>query len=194
MSTYVVTINENLKKKICVEAETPDKAIEEAESLIYDGKIVLNANDLCNISYNVFNMETPALVVTEENKNDWIKTVLALGMDEDITLYLGRGMFLWIERYQDGKSDSGLDTLRMELNRGRYEINGTECYSVFDEVVDTYEIDFNSMKTVIDILSDIFNNYVKPRVSGKEVVRSALGVAASCGLLEAMAFVCAICN
>lgn len=183
MSTYEITINEHLRRTVCVEADSLENAVAIVEQMIDDGEIILDSDDFYERKYSVSDYGYGFGVVTLGTKYDWIRTIMSLNTDEDLTLQINNKLFLWIERYQDGRSDTGSDTLRIELVKGFVDEDGV---NVFEETLETYEIDINNIRTIVDTLLDIFDAYVGKKLSATEIVAGVLGTVVATGILASM--------
>lgn len=177
--TYEVIIEETLKRAVCVEAETEQAAVEEVDRMIADGELVLTSDNRTDLVYKVAPM-LEIRVVTPNTKVEWIRRILSIGVDEDITLQLNSHTFLWVDHFIEDEND----ILLIEVNKGMVE----DCFGdkaiIFQEVLETYKLRLADLRTTVDTLLDVMDSYVKKEYKASDIIGGILGVTVVTGLLS----------
>lgn len=184
--TYEVSIKEILQRSICVEAETERAAIEVVDNMISSGEIVLTADDYIDREYEISPYRVR--VVTPETKSEWIRKLLAIRMNDNLTLQLNRHTFIWVERFVE----DNVDTLLVEVHKGYVDrIEDIEDV-VFQEEQGIYRLDLSDIRKTVDVLIELFDYYVKPIVKASDVVAGVLGMVVATGLLSTFSVLMAL--
>lgn len=184
--TYEVSIKETLQRSICVEAETERAAIEVVDNMISSGELILTADDYIDREYEV--SPYTVRVVTPDTKNEWIRNLLGLRVNDNLTLQLSKDTFIWVERFVE----DNVDTLLVEVHKGYVDrIEDIEDV-VFQEECGVYKLDLSDIRKTVDILIELFDYYVKPIVKAADVVTGILGMVVATGLLSTFSVLMAL--
>lgn len=184
--TYEVSIKETLQRSICVEAETEQEAVEIADRMVSSGELVLTADDYIDREYEV--SPYSVRVVTPDTKSEWIRNLLSIRVNDNLTLQLSRHTFIWVERF----IENGVDTLLVEVHKGYVDrIEGIEDV-VFQKKCGVYKLDLSDIRKTVDILIELFDYYVKPIVKASDVVAGLLGMVVATGLLSTFSVLMAL--
>jgi hypothetical protein len=184
--TYEVSIKETLQRSICVEAKTEQEAIEIADRMMSSGELILTADDYIDREYEVSPYRVR--VVSPDTKNGWIRNLLGIRVNDNITLQLSKNTFIWVERF----IEDGVDTLLVEVHKGYVDrIEGIEDV-VFQEEQGIYRLDLSDIRKTVDILIELFDYYVKPIVKVSDVVVGVLGAVVATGLLSTFSVLMAL--
>lgn len=184
--TYEVSIKETLQRSICVEAETEQEAVEIVDRMILSGELILTADDYIDREYEV--SPYTVRVVTPDTKSEWIRNLLGIRVNDNLTLQLSRHTFIWVERF----IADGVDTLLVEVHKGYVDrIEDIEDV-VFQEEQGIYRLDLSDIRKTVDILIELFDYYVKPIVKASDVVAGVLGMVVATGLLSTFSVLMAL--
>ena len=184
--TYEVSIKETLQRSICVEAETERAAIEAVDNMISSGELILTADDYIDREYDV--SPYTVRVVTPDTKNEWIRNLLGIRVNDNLTLQLSKNTFIWVERF----IEDGVDTLLVEVHKGYVDrIEDIEDV-VFQEEQGIYRLDLSDIRKTVDVLTELFDYYVKPIVKASDVVAGVLGMVVATGLLSTFSVLMAL--
>ena len=184
--TYEVSIKETLQRSICVEAETEQEAVEIADSMISSGELILTADDYIDREYEV--SPYTVRVVTPDTKSEWIRKLLSIRVNENLTLQLSKNVFIWVERF----IEDGVDTLFIEVNKGYVDKIGDIEDVVFQEECGVYKLDLSDIRKTVDILIELFDYYVKPIIKVSDVLTGVLGMVVATGLLSTFSVLMAL--
>ena len=184
--TYEVSIKETLQRSIRVEAETERAAIEAVDNIISSGELILTADDYIDREYEV--SPYTVRVVTPDTKSEWIRKLLGIRVNDNITLQLSKNTFIWVERF----IEDGVDTLLVEVHKGYVDrIEDIEDV-VFQEECGVYKLDLSDIRKTVDVLIELFDYYVKPIVKASDVVAGVLGMVVVTGLLSTFSVLMAL--
>ena len=184
--TYEVSIKETLQRSICVEAETEQEAVEIADRMVSSGELVLTADDCIDREYEV--SPYSVRVVTPDTKSEWIRNLIGIRMNDNLTLQLSRHTFIWVERF----IENGVDTLLVEVHKGYVDrIEDIEDV-VFQEECGVYKLDLSDIRKTVDVLIDLFDCYVKSIIKASDVVAGVLGMVVATGLLSTFSVLMAL--
>lgn len=184
--TYEVSIKETLQRSICVEAETEQEAVEITDRMISSGELILTADDYIDREYEV--SPYTVRVVTPETKSEWIRKLLGIRVNDNITLQLSKNTFIWVERF----IEDGVDTLSIEVNKGYVDKIGDIEDVVFKEEQGIYRLDLSDIRKTVDILIELFDYYVKPIVKVSDVIAGVFGMVVATGLLSTFSVLMAL--
>lgn len=184
--TYEVSIKETLQRSICVEAETEQEAVEITDSMISSGELILTADDYIDREYEV--SPYTVRVVTPDTKSEWIRNLLGIRMNDNLTLQLNRHTFIWVERF----IEDNVDTLLVEVHKGYVDRIADIEDVIFQEKRGAYKLDLSDIRKTVDVLIELFNYYVKPIVKVSDVVTGVLGMVVATGLLSTFSVLMAL--
>ena len=184
--TYEVSIKETLQRSICVEAETEQEAVEIADRMILSGELILTADDYIDREYEV--SPYTVRVVTPDTKSEWIRNLLGIRVNDNLTLQLSKNTFIWVERFVE----DGVDTLLVEVHKGYVDrIDDIEDV-VFQEECGVYKLDLSDIRKTVDVLIELFDYYVKPIIKVSDIAVGVLGMVVATGLLSTFSVLMAL--
>ena len=115
--------------------------------------------------------------VHESTKHEWVREILSIEEESDLTLQLSDDIFLWIERYNTKRDGSGEEILLVEVVKGHWErdVDG-KYFNVFEKVIEKTYVPFMDVKLVVDEIIDVFDSYVCEPVTIHGVLTGLAGL------------------
>lgn len=184
--TYEVTVKETLQRSICIEAENEQEAVQIADRMVLSGELVLTADNYIDRQYEV--SPYAVRVVTPNTKSEWIRKLLALRIDDNMTLQLSKSTFIWVERF----IEKDTDILLISINKGYVDRIDEIEDVVFQEEQEVYKLDLSDIRKTVDVLIDLFDYYVKSIVKASDVITGVLGMVVATGLLSTFSVLMAL--